>query len=218
MNDEKTFQTGQPVKKQEGQMGSWARYYDFIMALMTFGRENKLRQMTVKLARLKPGDRVLEIGCGTGTLSLAAKAAVGPSGEAAGIDIAPEMVAAAGRKAARKGIDMSFQEASIAGIPFPDNRFDVVMCSFMIFHMPEDVRMKGFKEIWRVLKSGGHLFILDGASSDKRYDIRELEPVLKEDSFTEIEIEKLKFMILKGWTLRAKAEKTLPLLKGKEKR
>jgi ubiquinone/menaquinone biosynthesis C-methylase UbiE len=218
MGDVNTLRTGQAVKKQAGQMGNWARYYDLIMALMTFGREKKLRQMEIKLAQVMPGDKVLEIGCGTGTLTLAAKAAVGPSGEAAGIDIAPEMVAAAGRKAARQGVDVSFQAGSIEKVPFPDNRFDVVMCSFMIFHMPEDVRMKGFQEIRRVLKSGGHLFILDGASSDKRYDVPGLGPVLTRESFTEIEIEKLKFMFFKGWVLRAKAEKTSPVQKVKEKR
>ena len=142
MGDINTLQTSQPVKKQEGQMGRWARYYDLIMALMTFGREKKLRQMTIKLAQLMPGDKVLEIGCGTGTLTLAAKAQVGSSGEVVGIDIAPEMVAVASHKATRKGVDVSFQVGSIASIPFPDNRFDVVMCSFMIFHMPEDVRRK----------------------------------------------------------------------------
>jgi len=171
--------TSQSVQKQEGQMGRYAHFYDLIMVLLTLGREKKLRQDEIKLAQLKPGDKVLEIGCGTGTLSLAAKVQVGSSGEVVGIDIAPEMVAVASHKTTRKGVDVTFQVGSIAGIPFPDNRFDVVMCSFMIFHMPEDVRKKGFPEIHRVLKSGGHLFILDGASSDKRYDMRELVPVLK---------------------------------------
>ena len=190
--------------KQWGQMGNYARYYDLITTLMTLGREKKLRQMEIKLAQLKPGDKVLEIGCGTGTLTVAAKEQVGPSGEVVGIDIAPEMVAAAGRKATRKGVDIAFKVGSIASIPFSNNHFDAVMCSFMIFHMPEDVRRKGFPEIYRVLKSGGHLCILDGASSDKRYDVRELVPVLREDSFTEIEIEKIKFLFLKGWFLRGK--------------
>jgi len=157
---------GKTIKKQEGEMGRWARYYDLMMVLMTFGREKKLRQMTIRLAKLMPWDKVLEIGCGTGTLTLTAKAQVGTSGEVVGIDISPEMVAVASHKATRKGVDVSFQVGSIASISFPDNRFDFVMCSFMIFHMPEDVRIKGFTEIYRVLKSGGHLFILDSASSE----------------------------------------------------
>jgi ubiquinone/menaquinone biosynthesis C-methylase UbiE len=187
---------------------------------MTFGREKALRQLTIKLARLVPGDRVLEVGCGTGTLTLAAKTQVGSTGEVVGIDIAPEMVAAASHKAAQKGMDVSFQVGSIASIPFPDDRFDVVICSFMIFHMPDDVRGKGFTEIYRILKPGGHLFILDFALPDKtwqrnftqmhfghmmQHDVRELAPVLKDNSFTELEMERTKF--LGTWFLRGKVEK-----------
>jgi ubiquinone/menaquinone biosynthesis C-methylase UbiE len=197
----KITQTTTPIDKQEGQMGKWAPYYDLTMALITCGREKKLRQMTIKLSQIMPGDNVLEIGCGTGTLTLAAKAQVGSSGEVAGIDIAPEMVTQARHKATRKGLDVYLQEGSITSIPFPENRFDVVICSFMIFHMPEDVRRKGFIEIYRVLRSGGHLFILDSVSLD------ELAPVLKEDSFTEIEIGKTKFIYMGIWYLRGKVEK-----------
>ena len=212
-----TTRTAAPENKQGGQMGKWAPWYDLLMFLMTLGKEKKFRQDTIELARIKPGDNVLEIGCGTGSLTIAAKEQVGSSGEVAGIDIAPEMVAKARHKAARKGADVSFQEGSIANIPFPDNRFDVVMCSFMIFHMPEEVRKKGFPEIYRVLKSGGHLFILDAALSDKQrqrrsdqmHDVRELAPVLKENSFTEIEMEKTQFVFIgrELWCLRGKAEK-----------
>jgi ubiquinone/menaquinone biosynthesis C-methylase UbiE len=197
----KNIPAGAPATKQEGQMGKWAPYYDLTMALMTLGREKKLRQTTINLSRLKPGDKVLEIGCGTGTLTMAAKARVGPFGEAAGIDIAPEMVAVASRKAARKGVDISFREGSIAGIPYPDNHFDAVMCSFMIFHMPEEVREKGFTEIYRVLKPGGHLFILDTEPVDR------LVPVLQKKSFAEVETGKIKFMFMGLLYLRAKVEK-----------
>lgn len=197
------------AKKQEGQLGYMARYYDLVMPLMTLGREKSLRQITIKLARLKPGDKVLEVGCGTGTLSLAAKAQVGSTGEVVGIDIAPEMIAVAGHKAMRKRADVTFQVGSIENIPFPDNRFDAVICSFMIFHMPEEVRRNGFTEIYRVLRSGGQLFILDFALPDipwqrrfvqmhfghmMQHDVRELAPVLKEKSFTDIEMGETKFM------------------------
>jgi ubiquinone/menaquinone biosynthesis C-methylase UbiE len=198
--------------RQKGQMGKYAPYYDLIMASRTFGREKSLRQMEIKLAKIMPGDNVLEIGCGTGTLTLAAKAQAGLSGEVVGMDIAPEMVAAASKKAAWKSVDVSFLVGSIADIPFQDNHFNEVLCSFMIYHIGEDARMKGFKEIFRVLRPGGHLTIIDDAicdaSSDKRYGFSELVPVLQKESFTDMEMGYIRLSIFwKGWFLRAKVEK-----------
>ncbi len=209
-----------PSERQEGQLGYMARYYDAVVALMTLGRENTLRRATLDLVQLRPSDRVLEIGCGTGTLTLGAKARVGASGEAAGLDIAPEMVDAANRKAARKGVDASFQVGSIAKIPYPDSCFDSVMCSFMIFHMPDDVRREGFAEVYRVLKPGGHLSILDFGVPDRpwlrrfvqmhfghmmAHDVRELTPILEENSFSNVEVVKTDFM--GTWFLRGVAKK-----------
>jgi ubiquinone/menaquinone biosynthesis C-methylase UbiE len=191
-----------PLKKQEGNLGHMARYYDLVMLFLTFGREKTLRRKTLDLAQIKPGDKVLEIGCGTGTLTLAAKTRTGVSGEVVGIDIAPEMIAVARRKAARKGSKVLFQVGGIENISFPDDRFDTVLCSFMIFHMPEEVRIKGFKEIYRVLKSGGHLFIIDTV------DLRELAPILKENIFSDIEIAKFKLNIMDVWFVRCTAKKT----------
>jgi ubiquinone/menaquinone biosynthesis C-methylase UbiE len=190
-------QHSDPAKKQVGNLGHMAGYYDLVMFFITLGRERSLRHKTLDLAQIKPGEKILEIGCGTGTLSLAARKRVGKSGEVMGIDIAPEMVAVAARKAARKSVNASFQVGGIENIPFPDNRFDVVMCSFMIFHMPEDIRKKGLNEIYRVLKSGGRLFIIDTV------DLLELEPILKEDIFSEIKIDKFKLNFMGIWFLSA---------------
>ncbi len=220
MSSTDDLNAAQPLK-QDGQLGYMAHYYDAVVTLMTLGREKTLRRVTLDLVQLKPGDKILEIGCGTGTLTLGAKARVGASGEAIGLDIAPEMVEAASRKATRKGVDATFQVGSIAKIPYPGSHFDAVMCSFMIFHMPDDVRREGFAEIRRVLKPGGHLSILDFGLPDKpwlrrfvqmhfgqmiQHDVRDLIPVLEENSFSDVEAVKANFM--GTWFLRGTATKT----------
>ena len=180
-------------------MGAWARFYDAIMTFMTFGMESRLRRMTVELAGIREGDDVLEVGCGTGTLTLAIKERVGALGDASGIDIAPEMVAAASHKAARRHSDVSFLTASIERIPFPDASFNFVVCSFMIHHVPDDVRKRSFPEIRRVLKQGGHIFIIDTVN------LQHLGREVEAAQFSEINIGRMAFGPLKGWTLRSLA-------------
>lgn len=184
--------------------------YDAYMKKMTFGREHLLRQVTVQLAQVKPGDSVLEAGCGTGTLTLAAKRQAGPSGKVAGIDVIPGMIETSQHKAAEAHEDIAFQVGSINNIPFPDNHFDIVLCSFMIFHMSEGTRRKGIAEIYRVLKPQGRWLVLDLALPDApvqraiakkvlggalQHDLRELFPLMESCGFTDLESGMAKFRI-----------------------
>ena len=148
-------------KTMKSQMEQMVNSYDSYMRTITLGRESALREMTVNLAQVKPGDGVLEVGCGTGTLTLAAKRQAGPAGKVFGIDIIPGMIELCQRKAAQASADVTFQLGSMDDIPFSANQFDVVMASFMIFHMSEMVRRKGIAEIYRVLKPQGRLLVLD---------------------------------------------------------
>jgi ubiquinone/menaquinone biosynthesis C-methylase UbiE len=198
----KSVQSSNTSPRQIGDLGKMAGYYDLVMLLVTQGRERKLRQTTLELAQIRPGDKVLEIGCGTGTLSMAAKEKVGPGGIVAGIDIAPEMVAKASSKAVKKGLDVTFQVASIEKVPFPDAYFDRVLCSFMIYHMPEDIRRKGLAEISRVLKPRGRLFIIDTV------DLNELSSLLKEYSFKNPLVAREKLNLTTLWYLSAEASKS----------
>jgi len=185
--------------------------YDSYMRTMTLGRERALRETTVSLAQVKPGDSVLEVGCGTGTLTLAAKRQVGPSGKVFGIDVIPGMIELSQRKAAQANEDITFQLGSIDDIPFSENQFDVVMCSFMIFHMSEDTRRKGIAEIYRVLKPKGRLLVLDLAlpappvqraiaqrlfGGMLQHDLRELIPLMEASGFSNVEFGPAKFRIL----------------------
>ncbi len=193
------------------QMEKAAPTYDSLMKRMTFGRERELRETTITLAGVKPGDSVLEVGCGTGTLTLAAKRRAGPSGQVYGIDVIPLMIELSQRKAAQAGEDITFQLASMASIPFPDNTFDVVIGSFMIFHMSEMVRQKGMAEIYRVLKPNGLLLLLDSATPTRPLlkafvkmfsggelppDLHQLPPLMELSGFSSIEIAPVNFRLL----------------------
>ncbi len=186
--------------------------YDAYMRKMTFGREQILRQKTVELARIKPGDSVLEIGCGTGSLTLAAKRQAGPGSKVVGLDVIPGMVEYSRQKAAQANADVTFQLGSINAIPFPDRSFDVVLCSFMIFHMSEATRREGIAEIYRALKPQGRLLVVDLAMPKPalqqaiaklvvfrgglEHDLHELLPMMEAAGFSEIECAPAKFSVM----------------------
>jgi ubiquinone/menaquinone biosynthesis C-methylase UbiE len=145
-------------------MHSEARYYDLLAWILTLGRERAFRQRLVDLARLQPGDKVLDIGCGTGTLAVVAKQRVGPEGIVDGVDASPEMISRAKRKASKAGLEVRFQTAIVEELPFPDGCFDVVMSTLMLHHLPRPVREQCVREIRRVLKPGGRVLAVDFAT------------------------------------------------------
>jgi ubiquinone/menaquinone biosynthesis C-methylase UbiE len=118
-------------------------------------------RMVIELAKVKPGDKVLDVGCGTGSLTLTAKIFAGANGAVYGIDASPEMIDVARKKAKQAGSDVVFDVALIEKIPFPDATFDVVVSRLVIHHLPDDLKRKGFAEIFRVLKPGGHFLVAD---------------------------------------------------------
>jgi ubiquinone/menaquinone biosynthesis C-methylase UbiE len=146
------------------------RFYDWLAAAYCFGREGKMRERTLDLAGVAPGERVLDVCCGTGTLALAAKERVGSNGSVHGIDASDEMIAYAKAKAARRDLPVVFDVAASQSLPFADATFDVVICSLALHHLPEEVRAGAIGEMQRVLKPGGRMMIVEfgksgGASS-----------------------------------------------------
>ena len=144
----------------EGALIRWAPYYDFTVNIVALGHAGLLRKMTVENALIQSGDTVLDVGCGTGEVALLAKTRA-KEGKVYGIDPAPEMIAVAKKKAARKKLDIDFRIGVIESLPFPDSSLDVVTSSLMMHHLPDDLKIRGLAEIYRVLKPGGRLLIAD---------------------------------------------------------
>jgi ubiquinone/menaquinone biosynthesis C-methylase UbiE len=115
----------------------------------------------LSLAQIKAGDNVLDVGCGSGRLTIAAQKKVGPSGAAQGIDPSQEMIAVAHKNAARSGQPAKFEIGVIEAIPFPEATFDVVLSRLMMHHLPADLKQRGLAEVRRVLKPGGVCLIVD---------------------------------------------------------
>jgi ubiquinone/menaquinone biosynthesis C-methylase UbiE len=129
--------------------------------LLTLGKENTLRRQMIQQAAIGRGATVLDVGCGTGTLTLLAKTEAGDRGQVYGIDASPEMIAVARQKAQRQQQALNFQIGVIEALPFSDGMFDVVLSSLMFHHLPSDLRQRGLTEIYRVLKPGGCLLVVD---------------------------------------------------------
>ena len=169
-----------------------ARGYDVLVWVLTLGRERRFRERIVQLARLGSGDSVLDVGCGTGTLAIAAKARAGSGGEVCGVDPSPEMVTRARRKAVKAGVEVRIETATAEGLPFLDGTFDLVLSTLMLHHLSEEGRQQAIQEIARVLRPGGRFLAVDigGAPKGKRrgflhrlpnhahFDLDEVTPML----------------------------------------
>lgn len=139
----------------------WARSYDVLVGVLTLGRERRFRRHLAELAGLEPGWSVLDIGCGTGGLALAAAGVVGPSGRVNGVDASAEMVARARRKAARAGAAVQFDSAPAEALPFDDATFDAVTASLMLHHLTDANLRSVLAEVARVLRPGGRFLAVD---------------------------------------------------------
>ena len=163
-----SHQASSPGPQTEGRTIRWARRYDLLVFLFTLGQAGRLRSRTADLAQLTPGEAVLDVGCGTGDLTLDIYRRVGSTGLVAGIDAAPEMVARARQKARHRQMAIDFRVEPVEALSFADQTFDVVVSSLVFHHLPDTLKRQGLAEIHRVLKPGGRLLLVDffGPSHD----------------------------------------------------
>ncbi len=126
------------------------------------GGEKRLRERILKLADIKNGDRVIDIGCGTGTSALIAAKYVGDKGEVVGIDFSDKMLDIARMKLEEHGLrNVTFLKANAEEISYPDSYFDKVTVFAALHEMNHEGRINTLKEIYRLLKIGGNALIAD---------------------------------------------------------
>jgi ubiquinone/menaquinone biosynthesis C-methylase UbiE len=110
----------------------------------------------IRLAALRPGERVLDVACGTGVIARLASQQVGATGSVAGLDINPGMLAVA-RSVTPPDMPIEWHEASAEDMPLPDASFDVVLCQMGLEFIPN--RLAALREMQRVLARGGRLVL-----------------------------------------------------------
>jgi ubiquinone/menaquinone biosynthesis C-methylase UbiE len=134
--------------------------FDLVCALMGLG--SRFKERVVRTAQIPLNARVLEAGCGTGTLALMVKFGH-PDVEVIGLDADPRVLTLARRKAARDDLDVKFFEGCIEAMPFPDESFDLVFSTLVLHHLPGEVKAQACREMFRVLRPGGRVIIADFA-------------------------------------------------------
>lgn len=123
-------------------------------------RDGAIKRRLLDVAGLRPGMRVLDVGCGTGTLAAAAARSVGAL-EIIGLDADPVILGKARRRAQSSGLQVAFVEGRSTELPFPDASFDAVLSTLFFHHLPDADKRVTAREILRVLRPGGPLAVAD---------------------------------------------------------
>jgi demethylmenaquinone methyltransferase / 2-methoxy-6-polyprenyl-1,4-benzoquinol methylase len=135
-----------------------APVYDRLNTVMTLGIDARWRKRAVAETRLRAGDSAIDVCCGTGKLAALIAERVGPFGRVEGIDVSPEMISHASTEL-HSLVQAHFTVASAVALPFPDGTFDAATIGFGLRNLPDFEA--GFREIGRVVRTGGRVVCLE---------------------------------------------------------
>jgi ubiquinone/menaquinone biosynthesis C-methylase UbiE len=152
---------GTPESGTPGQLltHGQGRSYDLLVTLFFLGRRRRVFSRLAALSGARPGDGVLDVGCGTGYFTRMLAEAVAPGGTALGIDPSPEVIARARRSTRQPSC--TFAEGIAEALDTEDESYDVVVSSLVLHHLPETLRPRAIGEMYRVLRPGGRLLVAD---------------------------------------------------------
>jgi ubiquinone/menaquinone biosynthesis C-methylase UbiE len=132
-------------------------FYDLLATLLG---ADPARQLLVEQVAPRPGDRVLDVGTGTGSLAVELKR-LQPRAEVVALDPDPRALAIARRKAERASVVIQFDRGFADALPYPGGSFDHVTSSLVFHHLSLSDKQRALREIRRVLKPGGLFHMLD---------------------------------------------------------
>jgi len=125
----------------------------------------------LQTADLQPGERVLDVACGTGLIARLAAEQVGPSGSVTGIDVAPDMIDVAEGVPSPAGVEIEWHVGDATSLPFPDDSYDVVLCQMGLMFMGD--RGAALAEMRRVLAPGGRVAVNTPGSIQRTFELME---------------------------------------------
>ena len=134
------------------------RFYDPVLAWLL--KEEKFKALLIEQAGLRPGQRILDLGCGTGTLTIMLKRAC-PEAAVVGLDGDPETLAIARKKAKAAGAEIELREGMAFDPPLPAGSFDRVVSSLVFHHLTRENKNRTLAAVRRLLRPGGELHVAD---------------------------------------------------------
>ena len=189
---------------QEGARLDRVRLNEIITHVVFGGRRRRTYARITALAGARPGDQVLDVGCGGGYLARLLAAAVGPDGQVTGVDPSEAAVRYARRRAAA---NCTFRVGVAQDLDLPDRSFDVVTSTLAAHHIPEAARAAAFGEMFRVLRPGGALLAADFRPRGRRHTPHALASARRHGNAVPLE----ELATVAGFRIEARGE--LPVLR-----
>ncbi|MFO1289875.1 MAG: class I SAM-dependent methyltransferase [Nitrosomonas sp.] len=134
------------------------RWYDPVMR--SIFPESRITDQLIKQANIQSGQFVLDVGCGTVTHTIRVKQAH-PEAIIHGLDIDPNVLEIAQQKIEQNKIELFLKQGSAIALPYPDQSFDHIISSLLLHHLTDPDKQQMLSEVFRVLKPGGRLHLID---------------------------------------------------------